>query len=290
MLRLPWHTARRARSRPLILTNPDHVDAAARALARGGVIGYGFANFYVISTRPNAATVRGVNLMKGRPAEQVGSVMTTRERIPALFDWSRLPVELSQAEVLRLMDALFELGPFGFRGPAAPHMPAHLTHPDGEIITTQVIAPGYACPSNRFLARSLELTGETYLYGTSANRSRHLTGAEDEPAHYTAEGLEGEFAHEPGFVMLRHADEAAARRAYPLHAPMSTTILAIHRVAGIRADGRPRLIVERHGSLEVGALAPIVERLGFALKLGPKAVHRLSQREYAAQRRLGGAA
>lgn len=164
------------------------------------------------STRPNAATVRGVNLMKGRPADQAGSVMTTREQIPALFDWFRLPAELSRSEGLRLMDALFELGPVGCRGPAAPQMPAHLTYPDGEIVATQVIAPGYACPSNSFLARSLELTGETHLSGTSANRSHHVTGAEDEPAHYTAEGLEGEFGHEPGFLTLGHADEAAAWR------------------------------------------------------------------------------
>lgn len=290
MLRFHRHAGRRFRARPKVLTNHADVDTAARALARGDVVGYGFANFYVISTRPDADVVRGVNLIKGRPADQAGSVITTREQIPTLFDWSQLPPELTKADVLRLMDALFALGPFGFRGPAAPEMPAHLTYPDGAINTTQVIAPGYACPSNRLIARSLELIGERYLFGTSANRSRHVTGAEDEPAHYTADGLTAEFGEEPGFFVLRHADEAAARRAYPLHAPMSTTILAFHRLGGIRDDGRPRLIVERHGSLEAGDLAPVAARLGFALKLGSKAAYRLSQRDYPAARRIGGAA
>jgi hypothetical protein len=47
--------------------------AAAAALAGGAVIAHGFANFYAITTRADADTVRGVNLLKGRPSGQVGS-------------------------------------------------------------------------------------------------------------------------------------------------------------------------------------------------------------------------
>jgi hypothetical protein len=61
---------------------------------------------------------------------------------------------------------------------------------------------------------------------------------------------------------------------------MSTTILALHRLGTPDANGRPRLIVERHGSLPVAALAPIVAAYGFGLELGPKASHRLAQRVY----------
>lgn len=265
---------------PYVISDPGDIELAARAVANGAVVGHAFANFYVISTRPDAEMVRRVNLIKGRPVDQVGSVFTSRPHVAGLFDWCRLPAGLTRRTVQDLMDALFDLGPFGFRGPAAAHMPAHLTYPDGNIMTTQVIAPGYGCPSNHYIDCSLALLGTTYLYGTSANRSRHLTGAEEEPAHYRAQGLWAEFGHEPDFIMLRHHDEAAARRAYPRHLPMSTTILAFHRLADTGADGRPRLIVERHGSLHLDDLLPVVERLGFGLALGPKAVNRLGLRDY----------
>jgi hypothetical protein len=135
------------------------------------------------------------------------------------------------------------------------------------VRTTQVIAPGYACVSNRFLSRALDLVREDLLYVTSANRSRHLTGAPDEPAHWRADGLRTEFGSDPDFVVLAHPDEDAARRRYPLHAPMSTTILAFHKVAN---TGREvRLVVERHGSLPIEQLRPVVERLGFGLDIAP---------------------
>jgi hypothetical protein len=262
------------------LIRPADADRAAIAIARGAVVGHAFGNFYVITTRPDADVVRGVNLMKGRPADQVGSVTTTRCGVPRLFDWSRLPAGLSRSTVNALIDRLFSLGPFGFRGPAAAHVPDHLTAYDADIRTTQVIAPGYACPSNTVIHRAMELLGVEFLYITSANRSRHATGAEDEPAHYTAAGLQSDFGHEPNFVVVRHHDEASTRVEYPLHAPMSTTILAFHRLGTPDENGRPRLIVERHGSLPVAALAPIVSAYGFGLELGPKAVHRLARRVY----------
>jgi len=269
------------RSIRYFLSDGGGVDFAAHALANDGIVTHGFANFYAIVSRPEKRVVVAINRMKGRPDDQVGSVTTTPLRIPMLFDWSKLPAGLTQHTVLGLMDALYELGPFGFRGPAAPWVLDHLTSPDAGIRTTQVIAPGYACYSNKFMARAMELLEHDYFYVTSANRSRHVTGADDEPAHYRGSDIKREFLHEPGFVVLRHPDENSAVSRYPQFAPMSTTILAFHRLAEPTPAGRPRLIVERHGSLHIDDLRPIVERHGFGLALGPKALVRLSERHYA---------
>ena len=127
-----------------VLSDDHYVAWAAIALAGGGVIAQGFANFYVITTRPDVETVRRVNRMKGRPPTQVGSITSTPARIPLAYDWSRLPAGLTRKRVRDLMHSLFQLGPFGFRGPAASHIPAHLTQLDDGLPTTQVIAPGYA--------------------------------------------------------------------------------------------------------------------------------------------------
>jgi len=210
----------------------------------------------------------------------VASITSTPFRIPLAYDWSRLPAGLTRKRVRDLMQSLFQLGPFGFRGPAAAHLPAHLTQLDDGILTTQVIAPGYACPSNRFLAASLDAVDDDVLSITSANRSRHLTGAADEPAHWRAGPLAAEFGAERGFGLLEHDDEEAARRAYPLFAPMSVTILAFHKLGGYDRRGRPCLIVERHGSLGIGHLRPILADLGFGLMLGTHAQERLLQRRY----------
>jgi hypothetical protein len=267
-------------SRPLILTRPDDVDAAAFALATGGVIAHGFGNFYVITTRPDADIVRSVNVMKGRPPTQTGSITTTPSRVPLAFDWEQLPAGITRRQVMGLMDAFFAMGPFGFRGPAADHVPDHLAEWDNGVRTTQVIAPGYGCPSNDFLSRSLATVDRDFLYITSCNRSRHLTGAPDEPAHYKADGIRAEFGDDTSFVVLEHFDEAAARARYPLHAPMSTTILAFHKLGQVDAEGRPSLIVERHGSLPIEQVIPVVERHGLGVTLGPNAVHRLRLRRY----------
>jgi hypothetical protein len=183
--------------------------------------------------------------------------------------------------VQALIDRLFEMGPFGFRGPAGAHIPDHLAAFDGPFRTTQVIAPGYACASNVLLGRAMDLLDVEFLYITSANRSRHQTGAEDEPAHFTAEGLLSEFGHESSFVVIEHENELVARAAYPVHAPMSTTILAFHKLGGEDEAGRRRLIVERHGSLPVSVVRAVVAEFGFGLELGPKARQRLALRSYA---------
>jgi hypothetical protein len=238
-------------------------------------VAHGFANFYVITTRPDADTVRRVNVMKGRPPDWVGSVITTPSRIPMVFDWSQLPAGLAQSAVLGLMDALFECGPFAFRGPAARHVPDHLATLEEGVRTTTIVAPGYRCPSNEFLARALDATGGDLLHVTSATRSqRNRAGTDDEPAHYRAAGLHAEFGSERGFMLLEHANEDAARLRYSGYAPMSASVLAFHKLA----DGR--LILERHGGLHVEDVRAIVGRLGFEVVLGPNALQRLPQREY----------
>jgi len=262
----------------LTLGDVDDELLAARAVALGAVAFHGFGNFYAVSTHPDQLVVRYVNQLKGRPLDQVGSVTTTREHLADLFDWSRLPSPLTQGGVVELMDALLERGPFGFRGPAATTMPAHLTALDGELRTTQVISGGYRCPANSFLARCLEQVGEHYLYITSADRSRHATGNAEEPAHFTLRGLQEDFGAAAGVLMLAHRDERRARRAYPRYMPNSTTILAFHRLSGTRR--RPALRVERHGSLHIDDVRPIVAELGFDVELGPNAQQRLPVRSY----------
>jgi tRNA A37 threonylcarbamoyladenosine synthetase subunit TsaC/SUA5/YrdC len=267
------------------VSHPADVQQAARALVSGAVVAYGFANFYAIASRPDRPTVRAVNVWKGRPAEQVSSVTTTAALAPQLFDWSRLPIKLSVRTTGALMDALFDLGPFGFRGPAAAHLPEHLTSIEGGVRTTQLIAPGPRCPSNAFVAEAIAGLEEEYLAITSANRSRHLTGAEEEPAHYLADGIAAELGAAGDLFLLRHRDEAAARRRYPRHAPTSTTVLSFHRLAADPSGdggGRPALVVERHGSLPVEEVRKVVERFGLGLVLGPRAQRRLPQRRYRA--------
>jgi hypothetical protein len=61
---------------------------------------------------------------------------------------------------------------------------------------------------------------------------------------------------------------------------MSTTILGFHKLGTPDEHGRPRLIVERHGSLPVEILRGIVAEFGFGLELGPKAFNRLALRVY----------
>ena len=267
---------------------------AADRLARGDVVAHGFANLYALTTLPDAATVRATNVLKGRPAGQVGSVTTTPSRMTSLWDLTALPGDLPIDAVHALLDALYILGPCGFRGPAADQVPRHLTSAGGRA-TVQLIAPGYACPSNRFLAAALARSRTSFLHITSANRSRHVTGATDEPAHSRASALRAEFASEAGsgpgavvpgavpgvvphVVLLAHDEDAALAR-YPRHEPMSTTVLALDRTE-TAADGRVALVIERHGSLHVDDVRAAVEPLGFAVVLAAGARRRLTARTY----------
>jgi hypothetical protein len=267
------------RRRTLFLEDPHDRRMAAGMLADGAVLGHGFGNIYAITSRPDATTVRAVNLLKGRPADQVGSITTTPTRLPDAFDWSQLPAGLSRSHALDAVDALLALGPCGFRGPAAAGLPSHLTQRDANVLTTQVISPGYACPSNAVFALALGLTGGDYLYVTSANRSRHTTGAVEEPAHHTAAGLRQDFEAIADLVLLLHRDEDATRSRLSSFALSSTSILALHRLAAT-PSGMPALVVERHGSLSVEAIREVLHALSLDVVLGPRAQARLPQRHH----------
>lgn len=282
----PWrratggHLTTTTSTRRTITTDAE---AAAVALAAGAVIAHGFANFYAITTRADAETVRGVNLLKGRPSGQVGSITGPPSALMDVWDMDSLPNGLRRRDVRQLIDVFFGMGPFGFRGPAGRHLPTHLTSPDAGITTAQVIAPGYDCPSNDFLGRALRATGDDLLYITSANRSRHLTGAEDSPAHYLAAGLRAEFGDEPRLLVFEHPDETATRMTYLRYQAMSTSIIGFHRVVRVSEDPRPHLVLERHGSLHVDDVREALAGLGYGLVLGPKATERLLQRDYTHQ-------
>lgn len=240
----------------LRLDRPADVTAAAAQLAAGAVVAHGFGNISMITSRADAATVRRVNLLKGRPASQVASITTTRSRIPAVWDWDRLPVPLTRRRVQQVIDTFFGLGPFGFRGPAAAHVPAHLTSYEAGVRTAQVIAPGYTCPSNSLLRQACEAVGSDVL---SVDAVADLGGS---------------------LTLLEHDDEEAARRRYLAFAPMSTTILGFHRIDA--TDGlRPCLTLERHGSLHAELIRDHLDALGFGLHLGPGARRRLPLRDYA---------
>ncbi len=234
----------------------------------------------MITTRSDADTVRAVNLMKGRPPGQVGSITGPPAALTQTWDLDLLPDGLPVRTARTIVDTFFSLGPFGFRGPAADSVPSHLSELDGAIRTAQVIAPGYRCPSNVLLAAARRATGDGFLYITSANRSRHLTGAEDSPAHWRADGLRAEFGDTRGFLIVEHPDEAVARAVYPELLPMSTTILGLHRLVQVPGDPRPHLVLERHGSLPAERVRRVLAEFGYGLVLGPRATNRLLLRDY----------
>lgn len=263
-----------------VITDAERVAGVARSLAAGAVVAHAFGNFYAITTRGDADTVRRVNRLKGRPADQVGSVTGPPSTVLRAWDLDRLPDALPAEVALVVVDTLFALGPFGFRGPAATQVPAHLSQVDHGVRTAQVIAPGYRCPSNALLAGACREVGEDLLYITSANRSRQLTGAEDSPAHWRAAGLRADFGEGNGLLIVEHPDEEAARAAYPDHLPMSTTVLGLHRVIRLPGDPRPQLVLERHGSLAATVVRRVLADVGFGLVLGQRATSRLQPRHY----------
>jgi len=111
------------------------------------------------------------------------------------------------------------------------------------VVTTQVIAPGYKCPSNDFLTRALAAADTDVLHIASAN-----------PAD-----------HSPDITVLEHPDDAAARSRYPGYRATSATILGFHRPVRVAGDRRPQLLLERHGSLDVDTVRQILDDLGLGL-------------------------
>jgi hypothetical protein len=129
------------------------------------------------------------------------------------------------------------------------------------------------------IEQALARTGTAFLFITSANLSHTATGTQEEAAHYRLAGIQADFGHLPGVVLVAHPDEAAARRAYLQHVPQSTSILVFHRLLTDEA-GRPALCLERHSSLPAAAVAALLARHGLGLVLGRGATHRLPQRQY----------
>ena len=264
-------------STALDLSNSEHRSLAAHATSLGAALFYSFGNFCAIAAHPDRRSVVRVNLLKGRPENQVGSVTTTRRRFERLFDWGLVPEPLSRERVLELMDAFYELGPMGFRGPAVHTVPGHLTSLDGTIRTTQLIGPGDRCPSNTLIDEVLERTKGDYLFITSANVSSGVTGRV-EPAHYDLRGMQEDFGDADGVVAIGHRDEGPVRASYPRHLPMSTSILAFHRVT-TDEDERPALFLERQGSLAAEDVREVLAAYGFGLVVGPNAQERLPLRD-----------
>jgi hypothetical protein len=247
------------------------------ATALGAALFYSFGNFCAVAAHPRLESVQRVNLMKGRPVGQVGSVTTTPDRIDGLFAWELLPGGVTRDRILALIDDLYERGPMGFRGPARAGIPDQVVSVDGGVRTTQIIAPGYRCDSNDLIGGVLDRIGEDYLFITSANVSKGVTG-KVEAAHYDLAGMQDDFGDRDGIVLIGHRDEPAVRATYPDHLPMSTSILAFHRAAANGAAS-PTLLLERHGSLGYEDVRAAAERHGFDVSLGDRAQARLPLRE-----------
>ncbi len=262
----------------MCLANDADIELAAEALIEGLPVAAGFANFYVIYTRADYSTVAQMNVWKGRPPDQTGSIGTTTLRIPTLFDFAQLPKTLTEKKVLDVMEAFLNRGPIGFRGPAAQDLPRHMTGQDGNWRTAQTIVPGYRCPSNKLVARAIEQVPERYLYITSANLSHHRTGIE-EPAHWKPAPLIFDFRHIVNMQLIRHESEAFAHEQYPGYAEMSTTVISFHRPAGT-SDGRAALRLERYGSMHIDDVRAILDRFDLGLEIAPSGQERLQQRVY----------
>lgn len=255
----------------LLIDDQHDVEDVAEDLADGAIVATAFANFYVIVSRPDVETVQRINLLTGRPIAQVGSITTSFDLIPTMFDWSQLPSGVSGHAVRALMDELFALGPFGFRGPAAEHVPAQLTLTSAGVRTVQVIAPGYACPSNVLFAHAVDVLGSDVLYVGAASRlSSNLV------PWRAAEVME-ELHHVGEFELIEHRDEALSLAAYPHHTPGSVTLLSFHAQAGF-VNGRPVLTIDRHGSLPVEHVQELAGPLGFEIRSSDSARERLRTR------------
>jgi hypothetical protein len=267
----------------LSLGCPSDRRAAAHATAAGAALFYGFGNFCALAARPDRASVLRVNRLKGRPLDQAGSVTSDPARMQLAFDWSRLPRDVDAERLLALVTEFHALGPLGFRGPAAARVPDHLTVMDAGVRTAQHISPGVRCRSNALIGDVLDLTGEDLLFITSANTSGHLS-QQFEAAHFEMHAIGREFGRRRDVVLIGHEDETANRALYPHHLPCSTSILAFHR--DVREDGRPALLLERHGSLGVDHIRAVLARHGFGLVVAPDALERVPVRRPATAQRL----
>jgi len=267
------------RTTSLVLGNAADETFAARAVERGALCGIGFGNIYGLIGHPAHDVVRYANKSKGRALEQVGSVVSVREHFAELIDQAALPPALDADTALAVIDAFLAVAPFAFRCPAAAEIPPHLSASDGAIRTTQIANPGIACPSNEFYRRVFAGSGLRFVFGTSANVSHVETHHPDEPAHWKIAGLQADFGDRPGYIFLRHADETVAAARFPGIPAMSTSVIALHRVEH-NAAGRPALLLERWGNLDLPAIRDILAPFGFDMIQTPQATTRLPEHAY----------
>ena len=269
----------------LNLSHPQDRHVAAHALALGIPIFHGFANFYALTFYPHPEVIRSVNAAKGRPIEQLASITTTKSYLENLFDWEQLPHGFTRKQIMTMMHTFFELGPFGFRGPASDSVDSFLIKEIDGKKTIQVIAPGYHCPSNELLNEALHEAGISYFAATSPNISRNVTGSE-EPAHFRIKGIKRDFGgRKPGFVMIGHQNEHEARKRHPFHDQMSTSIISFDKEYPLQ-DGKPIVAIERHGSLAMPRIIEILNKLEIGYTIGPAASKRLLMRKYPLLHRL----
>ena len=211
---------------------------AAIATTNGAALFYGFGNFCALAAMPDLASMQRINRLKGRPADQPGSVTTDPWRANRMFDWDQVD---DRAAIEAVMADFLAVGPIGFRGPAVAD---RARAPDGvETAPRRLISPGHACPSNELVGEILDRSGEDLLFITSANTSSNVT-QQVEAAHCEMRAIRDEFGHHPEAVLIGHPDEHAPRApATRCHRPCSTSIVAFHRGgAGARA---PRLARDR---------------------------------------------
>jgi len=238
--------------------------AAARATVGGAALFYGFGNFCALAALPDQTSVLRINRLKGRPPAQAGSVTSDPPRMALAFDWARVPRHFEPELLISMMADFQALGPIGFRGPAAAIVPDHLTVTDRGLRTVQHISPGVRCRSNALVREVLDVSGEDFLFITSANRSGPRSAA-----HHGMDAIRAEFGHRRDIVMIGHRDEAANRLSYPRHLPCSTSIVAFHH--DVRDGARPAVVLERHGSLGIEDVREVAARHGYALVIAPSA-------------------
>lgn len=261
------------------LSNPGHVHLAARGISLHAPMIYHFGNFIAIASHPNKKAVEYVNFTKGRNRNQTGSITTIKRYLKSLFDWTKVPSYVDQKKLIAFIEEIGEIGPFGFRGPAAKNIPKHLSILDGNIRTVQVIIPGWSCPSNHLIEEILETINKKFLYATSPNLSHHLTGESEEPAHYKIRELQKDFNEIPGYFIVAQEDEDYIQNHYPHHEHMSTSILAFHN-AKVSPRGKIRLILERHGSFHINKIKKIAKKYGFEIVKSEAAKKRLLAKKY----------
>lgn len=284
--------------------NSEPVRKNAGKLIAAGAAGFvEFGNFKALVFNPHEESMRSVNVNKGRKPDQVASLVTTREHIESIFDWNELERGMTKDDVTRMMDAFYTkseenphvdfAGPFGFRGPAADHIPDHLTEIDPKTgkRLVQIILPNYECPSNDVVGAAITAMKDrdpdmpNYLAITSANPSSTKTGRQ-EPAHWLRGGLQEEFHnYSPRFFIMGHETqdkELEEQAKYENHATNSTTILDFSR-AEVDEFGMVGIHMVRHGSLSDEHTEMMLASLGMTLHIDDNAPAASELRQYSTE-------